>query len=123
MYGSFVAVSRSAVSSRTPGVFKLPKITVFMMSASNLLLNYWPYWIVGAVALVLTYVFGHKTEPGRKILDWLKINLPIIGRLTRKVTLSRCVVWIATAGVSPNCTAKFVVSFAVIKRPPALTKS
>src|SRR5438552_6286499 len=36
---------------------KLPKITIFMMQASNLLLNYWPYWIVGAVALILTYVF------------------------------------------------------------------
>src|SRR5207244_2517236 len=30
---------------------KLPKITLFMMSASNLLLNYWPYWIAGAIAL------------------------------------------------------------------------
>src|SRR5437870_3122394 len=82
---------------------KLPKITLFMMSASNLLLNYWPYWIVGAVALILTYVFGRKTEPGRKILDWLKINLPVIGNMTRKVTLSRSVRTLGTmvaSGVS-----------------------
>src|SRR4029450_3830108 len=29
--------------------------------------------------------------PGRKFLDWLKINLPIIGSMSRKVTLSRSV--------------------------------
>src|SRR5437763_7874227 len=38
----------------------------YMMSASNLLLNYWPYWIAGTVAVILTYVFGRKTEPGQK---------------------------------------------------------
>jgi len=74
-----------------------------MMSASNLLLNYWPYWIAGTIAVILTYVFGRKTEPGRKILDWLKINFPIIGNMSRKVTLSRSVRTLGTmvaSGVS-----------------------
>ncbi|MBW8884241.1 MAG: type II secretion system F family protein [Planctomycetia bacterium] len=82
---------------------KLPTITIYMMSASNLLLNYWPYWIAGAIAVILTYVFGRKTEPGRKILDWLKINFPIIGNMSRKVTLSRSVRTLGTmvaSGVS-----------------------
>src|SRR5947207_1602211 len=82
---------------------KLPTITIYMMSASNVLLNYWPYWIAGAIAVILTYVFGRKTEPGRKILDWLKINFPIIGNMTRKVTLSRSVRTLGTmvaSGVS-----------------------
>jgi type IV pilus assembly protein PilC len=82
---------------------KLPSVTIFMMSASNVLLNYWPYWIAGTIAVILTYVFGRKTEPGRKILDWLKINFPIVGNMTRKVTLSRCVRTLGTmvaSGVS-----------------------
>src|SRR5947207_3111828 len=82
---------------------KLPTITIYMMSASNVLLNYWPYWIAGAIAVILTYVFGRKTEPGRKILDWLKINFPIVGNMTRKVTLSRSVRTLGTmvaSGVS-----------------------
>jgi type IV pilus assembly protein PilC len=82
---------------------KLPSVTVFMMAASNLLLDYWQFWLLGAIALVLTYVFGRKTEPGRKILDWLKINLPIIGTMSRKVTLSRSVRTLGTmvaSGVS-----------------------
>jgi type IV pilus assembly protein PilC len=82
---------------------KLPAATVFMMTASNALLNYWQFWLVGGVALVLTYVFGRKTEPGRKILDWLKINTPVIGTMSRKVTLSRSVRTLGTmvaSGVS-----------------------
>ena len=82
---------------------KLPTATVFMMTASNILINYWHLWLIGAVALILTYVFGRKSEPGRKILDWLKINLPVIGPMTRKVTLSRSVRTLGTmvaSGVS-----------------------
>src|SRR5207253_6297945 len=29
---------------------KLPSATIFMMTASNALLNYWPFWLVGAIA-------------------------------------------------------------------------
>ncbi len=82
---------------------KLPSIAIFLMSASNLLLNYWPYWLAGFIAAILTFVFGRKTEPGRKIIDWLKINVPIIGNMSRKVTLSRCVRTLGTmvaSGVS-----------------------
>jgi len=70
---------------------KLPQITIMMMSASKVLLDYWQFWLIAAIALVLTYVFGRNTEPGRKFLDWLKIHAPIIGTMTRKVTLSRSV--------------------------------
>src|SRR5262245_58402507 len=70
---------------------KLPQVTIFMMSASKVLLDYWQFWLVGLVALVLTYAFGRKTDAGRKILDWLKIHFPIIGSMSRKVTLSRSV--------------------------------
>jgi len=76
---------------------------VVMVSTSNVLLHYWPIWVVLAVAAVLTYVFGRKTETGRKILDWMKINAPIVGAMTRKVTLSRSVRTLGTmvaSGVS-----------------------
>jgi type IV pilus assembly protein PilC len=82
---------------------KLPAATVFMMNASNILINYWQFWLIGTVAAVLTYVFGRKSEPGRKILDWLKINVPVIGSMSRKVTLSRSVRTLGTmvaSGVS-----------------------
>jgi type IV pilus assembly protein PilC len=82
---------------------KLPTATVVMMTASTALLDYWYLWLAGAVALVLSYVFGRKTDAGRQFLDWLKINLPIIGPMSRKVTLSRSVRTLGTmvaSGVS-----------------------
>jgi type IV pilus assembly protein PilC len=82
---------------------KLPAPTIVMMTVSDALLGYWYLWLAAAIALLLTYVFGRKSEPGRKILDWLKINLPIFGPLCRKVTLSRSVRTLGTmvgSGVS-----------------------
>jgi type IV pilus assembly protein PilC len=70
---------------------KLPAPTVFMMNASNILLGYWHLWLLAAGALIITYAFGRRTDTGRKIIDWLKINVPVVGPMSRKVTLSRSV--------------------------------
>lgn len=81
----------------------LPKPTVVMMTISTALLDYWYLWLAAAIGLVLAYIFGRKSEPGRKFLDWLKINLPIVGPLVRKVTISRSVRTLGTmvgSGVS-----------------------
>lgn len=82
---------------------KLPTPTIVMMSASKLLIQYWYLWLAGVISLVLAYVFGRKTEPGRKTFDWIKINLPIFGVMCRKVTLSRSIRTLGTmvaSGVS-----------------------
>jgi type IV pilus assembly protein PilC len=82
---------------------KLPTPTVVMMAASNVLLTYWYLWLAAAIALALAYVFGRKSEPGRKLLDWIKINLPVVGPMCRKVTLSRSIRTLGTmvgSGVS-----------------------
>jgi len=82
---------------------KLPTPTIVMMSASKILIEYWYLWLFAAVALALAFVFGRKTEPGRKVLDWIKIHLPIVGPMSRKVTLSRSIRTLGTmvaSGVS-----------------------
>lgn len=82
---------------------KLPIATKFLMAASDSLLNYWYLWVIGIVALILAYVFGKRTEAGRKFLDKVMLNLPIIGPLTRKVIISRSMRTLGTmigAGVS-----------------------
>jgi type IV pilus assembly protein PilC len=82
---------------------KLPKITTVMMTASSALIDYWYLWLIGLAVIIFTYVFGRQTEPGRKILDRIKIQLPLIGTLSRKVTLSRSVRTLGTmigSGVS-----------------------
>jgi type IV pilus assembly protein PilC len=82
---------------------KLPFATKILMAASDALLHYWYLWLIAIVALSLAYVFGSKTEPGRKFLDWVKLNLPILGKLNRKIIISRSMKTLGTmigAGVS-----------------------
>ena len=73
-----------------PGM-KLPKATVVMMFLSKYLLNYWYLWIVGIMASTAGFIFGKRTEPGRKVWDYVKINMPIIGPMHRKVIISRSI--------------------------------
>jgi type IV pilus assembly protein PilC len=68
---------------------KLPRPTVIMMTASDILLDYWPLWLTLAVALFATWLFGRRTPTGRQVIDWIKINLPVFGPMCRKVTISR----------------------------------
>jgi type IV pilus assembly protein PilC len=82
---------------------KLPRPTVIMMTASDLLLDYWPLWIVVAIGGTIGFVFGKRTEAGRQALDWVMINLPIVGPMVRKVTISRSIRTLGTmvaSGVS-----------------------
>ena len=68
---------------------KLPGPTVFMMTASDLLMNYWMYWIPALIALAVAFFFFRRSEPGRKVIDHVKLNSPIIGPMIRKVTIAR----------------------------------
>ena len=70
---------------------KLPGPTLIMMSASEVLLGYWYFWLAGLVAVIVAFVMGKRTAPGRQALDWVKINLPLVGPMTRKVTISRSI--------------------------------
>lgn len=82
---------------------KLPTPTVVMLTASHALIDYWWAWLIGGIALALLYIFGRHTDTGRKFIDYLKLNLPIVGTMFRKVTLSRCVRTLGTmiqSGVS-----------------------
>lgn len=68
---------------------ELPLPTVVMMGISNSLIGYWWAWIAGSVAAVFGFVYGKRTEPGRKAFDYAKINFPLCATMFRKVTLSR----------------------------------
>ena len=67
---------------------KLPTITKFMMVASDLLLDYWVLWLILAVILIVGGLVGRRTEVGRRIIDWMRINIPVVGPTFRKVIIS-----------------------------------
>lgn len=82
---------------------ELPGPTVLMMSLSEVLLGYWYLWLAGLAALVAGVVVGRRTPTGRQVLDWMKINAPVLGKLFRKVTISRSIRTLGTmvgSGVS-----------------------
>ena len=81
----------------------LPKPTLWMMAISDAMLGYWYVWVAGLVALVVGYLFAKRTESGRRLFDLVKIHLPILGPMFRKVTLSRSIRTLGTmlaSGVS-----------------------
>ncbi len=67
----------------------LPTPTLVMMFVSNGLLHYWYLWLLGVAAAVAGLIVSRRTEQGRMGLDWIKINVPIMGPMFRKVIISR----------------------------------
>jgi type IV pilus assembly protein PilC len=69
----------------------LPKPTLWMISLSDAMLNYWYVWVGGLIALVVAYAVAKRTESGRRFLDLVKLHVPILGPMFRKVTISRSI--------------------------------
>lgn len=70
---------------------KLPAPTVAMMSVSDSLMHEWYLWIAGGAALGFAFSYGRQTQAGRQILDGVKISMPVVGTMFRKVTISRSI--------------------------------
>jgi type IV pilus assembly protein PilC len=70
---------------------ELPRPTWLMMALSDALLGYWYLWLAGLVLAVAAFLYGRRTEPGRRWLDFTKIHLPIVGPMFRKVIISRSI--------------------------------
>jgi type IV pilus assembly protein PilC len=67
----------------------LPGITRFILNLSTALRRHFVKLLIGIVAFVIGAVIYAKTEFGGRQMDWLKLNLPIVGDLFRKVAISR----------------------------------
>ncbi|MFH1266174.1 MAG: type II secretion system F family protein, partial [Planctomycetota bacterium] len=81
----------------------LPTPTLWMMSISDVMLGYWYFWVAGLVLAIAGYLFAKRTEQGRRFFDLVKIHLPILGPMFRKVILSRSIRTLGTmlaSGVS-----------------------
>jgi len=70
---------------------ELPGPTKLMIGISDAMMGYWYAWVGALVALVVGYLYAKRTEGGRRALDWVKINLPVLGTMFRKVTISRSI--------------------------------
>ena len=69
----------------------LPMMTQVLMVVSDALLGYWFYWVPTLMGAIGGLLYARRTEKGRQAYDWLKLRLPIIGLVYKKVTISRTI--------------------------------
>lgn len=62
---------------------KLPTITTLLIGISNTFVHYWLYLIIAIALVVIGFRYWKSTSSGGKIIDRLKLKLPLIGYFTR----------------------------------------
>ena len=67
----------------------LPGITLVVYKIGMAIKNYWHIFILSGVSLIIGFKYYTKTSKGSLLLDRLKLKLPIIGPLLRKVAIAR----------------------------------
>jgi type IV pilus assembly protein PilC len=68
---------------------QLPPLTRFLMILSTIITHFWILVIIAVAGLVLAFRNFIKTTRGRSLLDGFKLNVPIFGKIFRKVYMAR----------------------------------
>ena len=111
---------------------EMPGLTSFVLGLSNFLLGYWWLALGAAVAAAVGYVFWSRTEKGRRIMDGVKLRLPLFGGIYRSLALSRfCrilgtmlhngIPMLKALGISKDSTGNKILSEAVEKSAESIT--
>ena len=68
----------------------IPGPTKFMIVVSNALTQHW--MLIGTIMLLVVglVIYALRQSWGKRIMDWVWLNMPVWGTLTRKVAISRC---------------------------------
>ena len=85
----FVVPKFEEVFKQIPGLGELPAITQVLQSVSRSLVSSWYIYLGAIVLLVFLYRLFKASATGRRFFDRLKLKLPIIGNLTRKIIVAR----------------------------------
>jgi type IV pilus assembly protein PilC len=68
---------------------ELPGPTKFVVLLSEFFTKNILFIIIGIIAAIVLYKAWYKTESGQKIVDRIKLNIPIFGILQRKMAIAR----------------------------------
>jgi general secretion pathway protein F len=68
---------------------KMPPMTVFLISLSNLITTYWPLFVIGGFLGVWTFRRWANTAKGRPKWDAFKLRLPVVGPMIRMIAMTR----------------------------------
>lgn len=85
----FVVPKFEEVFKQIPGLGELPQITQVLQAISKFLVERW-YVVFGGIGLLVVLFNVYKrSKSGRRVLDRVRLRLPIVGRLTRKIVVAR----------------------------------
>jgi type IV pilus assembly protein PilC len=67
----------------------LPTPTKILMGASDLLIHQWMYIVPAVFAISVGFMMWKKTPSGRRVMDYVMLNVPLLGPMFRKLHLAR----------------------------------
>ncbi len=85
----FVVPKFEKVFASMPQLGELPTLTQYLQAFSNFLLEKWWVMLIGIIVLVAAFKAFMNTRFGRRLGDRVKLRLPIIGPLARKIVVAR----------------------------------
>jgi type IV pilus assembly protein PilC len=85
----FVVPKFEEVFKQIPGLGELPAITQWLQAISRSLVNNWYVYFGVIVLMVILYRVFAASAGGRRFFDRVKLRLPIVGKLTRKIIVAR----------------------------------
>lgn len=68
---------------------KLPWFTLFVLHVSTAIKSHLLWTAAGVVIISVIFSFGIRTKRGREIFDQIKLTMPVIGPVFRKLAISR----------------------------------
>ena len=74
---------------RDLGVKELPAMTQFLVDFSDFILHKWYIMIAVIVGLWLSFKYAYTTRVGKRVIDRIKLKVPVFGPLSHKVCLAR----------------------------------
>jgi type IV pilus assembly protein PilC len=85
----FVVPKFEQVFASLPSLGELPGITRFLQGFSRFLVEWWWAVILGVALIWLGLKAIARTAGGRRVLDRMKLRLPIVGKIAKKVLVAR----------------------------------
>ena len=67
----------------------LPPPTRLLLWISEMTTHYWYVWLGGILVMGVAGAIFFKKERGRRTLDWLKLNTPLIGKMMNQLYVTR----------------------------------
>lgn len=68
---------------------ELPTMTKILLASSSFTVNYWPYMLVPTILLIGAFKYWTSTKSGKYTWDFIKLKIPIAGKIILKASLSR----------------------------------